>query len=219
MGGRRKDRPQPDVNVERWRPGEHGGSAALAPWLCATAFRRLCSEQRDRSRLRFHRVERRRADRSEISADLRESFRIGTRQWASTPHFPRNLVARTPHSRPSPGAAAIAVRAAPSEPRGCRAPSDRADPRHCSCEKPSLHEDLLRADWCLPPPRLRCRIPSCRPAFRGIQLHDRAGFSVRIARSSPLPFGCRRRLTRGTAAPRPAPAEPPQPPVTRIPCS
>ncbi len=33
----------------RWRPGERGGySPAVAPWLCAPAFRRVCSEQRVR---------------------------------------------------------------------------------------------------------------------------------------------------------------------------
>jgi hypothetical protein len=32
---------------DRWRPGEHGRlQPAEAPWLCVTAFRRLCSEQR-----------------------------------------------------------------------------------------------------------------------------------------------------------------------------
>src|SRR6266404_3322928 len=28
-----------------WRPGEHGGQPAVAPWLCVTVFRRFCSEQ------------------------------------------------------------------------------------------------------------------------------------------------------------------------------
>jgi hypothetical protein len=30
----------------RWRLGWHGGETAIAPWLCATVFQRLCSEQR-----------------------------------------------------------------------------------------------------------------------------------------------------------------------------
>jgi hypothetical protein len=37
-----------DFGSDRWRPGRLGDSTfAVAPWLCATTFRWLCSEQRN----------------------------------------------------------------------------------------------------------------------------------------------------------------------------
>jgi len=35
-----------DRQLTRWRPGGLGDYIALVPWLCVTAFRRICSEQR-----------------------------------------------------------------------------------------------------------------------------------------------------------------------------
>src|SRR2546427_811369 len=43
---KRNGRQPLDYVSSRWRPGGPSDDVALVPWLCVTAFRRVCSEQR-----------------------------------------------------------------------------------------------------------------------------------------------------------------------------